>query len=113
VLPGFDYFLSHIREFLTIISPNILSDSFSFFFWDLYNSNVAAFNVVPDFSETVFNSFHSFFFILFLGNYFYHSIFQLTYLIFLYLLLIPSSVFLISVIVLFIIVCSLILLGPC
>ena len=37
---------------------------------------------VPEASETVLNSFHSFVFILLLGSYFHHSIFQLTHLIF-------------------------------
>ena len=52
---------------------------FYFFFWDTYNSNVGAFNVVPEVSETVFHSFHSYVFILFCDSYFHHSIFQLTY----------------------------------
>ena len=50
-----------------------------FFFWDPYYSNVGAFNVVPKVSETVLISFHYFFFILFHGSNFHHSIFQLTY----------------------------------
>ena len=66
VLPGLDYFFSHIREgfncklFKYFLSPFL----FLFFFWDPYNSNVGSFNVVPEVSETVLNSFHSFFFIL-------------------------------------------------
>ena len=36
---------------------------------------------VPEVSETVLSSFHSFVFILLLGSYFHHSIFQLTHLI--------------------------------
>ena len=31
-----------------------------FFFWDPYNSNVGAFDVVPEVSETILTSFHSF-----------------------------------------------------
>ena len=31
------------------------------FFWDPCNSNICVFNVVPEVSETVLNSFHSFF----------------------------------------------------
>ena len=60
-----DYFLSHIREvfnynlFKYFLSPLL----FLFFFWDPYNSNVGVFNVVPGVSETVLNSFHSFFLI--------------------------------------------------
>ena len=52
---------------------------FLFFFWDPYNSNVGAFNVVQGVSETVLNSFHSFFFILLCGSYFHYFIFQVTY----------------------------------
>ena len=59
-----NYFLSHIREvfnynlFKYFLSPFLF---LFFFFWDPYNSNVHAFNVVPEVSETVLNSFHSFF----------------------------------------------------
>ena len=35
---------------------------FVFFFWDSYDLNVGAFNIVPDVSETVLISFNSFFF---------------------------------------------------
>ena len=58
-----DYFLSHIREvfnynlFKYFLNPFL----FLFFFWDPYNSNVGALNVVTEVSETVLNSFHSFF----------------------------------------------------
>ena len=50
-----DCFLSHIREvfyynlFKYLLSPFL----FLFFFWAPYNSNVGAFNVVPEVSETV------------------------------------------------------------
>ena len=49
------YFLSHIREvvnynfFKYILSPFL----FLFFFYYPYNSNIGAFNVVPEVSETV------------------------------------------------------------
>ena len=57
--------LPMLGKFFTIISSNIFSDPFFFFFlWDPYNLNVGAFSVVPEVSEIVFNSFHSFFFIL-------------------------------------------------
>ena len=67
-----DYFLSHIREvfdyelfkYFFQISPFL----FFFFFLDPCNSNVCAFNVVPEVSETVLISFHSFFFILFCSS---------------------------------------------
>ena len=63
--------------------------------------------MVPEVSETVLSSFHSFYFILLFRSYFHHFIFQLTDLFFCfrYLLLIPSRVFLISIIVLFVSVC--------
>ena len=48
-----------------------------FFFWDPYNSNVGAFNIVPEVSETILSSFHSFYFILLFRSYFHHLIFQL------------------------------------
>ena len=75
------YFLSHVREvfnynlFKYFLRPFL----FLFFFWDPYNSNIGAFNGVPEVSETVLNSFHSFFFILLCSSYFHHFIFLLTY----------------------------------
>ena len=39
---------------------------FVFFFWDTYDSNVGAFNIVPEVSEVVLISFNSFFFFLLL-----------------------------------------------
>ena len=81
---------------------------FPFLFWDPCNSNIGAFNIVPEVSESTHSSFHSFYFILLFSSYFHHSVFQLTYLFFCLtriLLLISSRVFLISVIVLFVSVC--------
>ena len=89
ILPGtslrfldlIDYFLSHIREafnynlFKYFLNPFV----FLFFFWNPYNSNVGAFHVVPEVSETVLDYSHSFFFILFCGSYFHSFIFQVTY----------------------------------
>ena len=78
---AFDYFLSHIREvfnynlFKYFLSPFL----FLFFFCDAYNSNVGAFNVVPEVSDTVLNSFHSFLLILPCSSYFHYFIFQVTY----------------------------------
>ena len=43
-----------------------------------YNSNVGAFDIVPEVSETILSSFHSFYFILLFRSYFHHFIFQLT-----------------------------------
>ena len=76
-----DYFLSIVREVFNynLFKYFLRHFLFLFFFWDPYNSNVDAFNVVPEVSETVLNSFHSFFFILLPGSYFHHFIFQLTY----------------------------------
>ena len=80
----FDFFLSHIREglnynlFKYFLSPFL----FLFFFWDPYNSNVGAFNVVPEVCESVLNSLFSFFLILLCGSYFHSFIFQVTYLFF-------------------------------
>jgi len=67
------------------------------------------FDIVPEVSETILSSSHSFYFILLFKSYFHHFIFQLTDLFFCLgiLLLIPSTVFLISVIVLFVSVCLL------
>ena len=106
-----DSFLTHIREafncnlFKYFLSPFL----FLFLFWDPYNSNVGAFNVVPKVSEIVLSSCHSFFFSLLLvvistilsSRSLIHSSASVI------LLLIPSREFLISFIVLFIIVCLL------
>ena len=61
----FRYFL---RSFLSLFS-----------FWPCHTENSGAFNVVPEVSETVLISFHSFFFVLFLCSYFHHSVLQLTF----------------------------------
>ena len=42
-----------------------------FFFQDPYNLNVGAFDIVPEVSETVLFSFHSFYFILLFRSYFH------------------------------------------
>ena len=116
-----NYFLSHIREVFNYNRFNYFLSPFLYPFslWDPYNSNVGAFNVVSEVSETVLNSFHSFFFILFCSSYFHYFIFQVTYPFFCLSyselfsviinsqLLIPCREVLISFIVLFIIVCLL------
>uniref|UniRef100_A0A8C9CTW2 Uncharacterized protein n=1 Tax=Phocoena sinus TaxID=42100 RepID=A0A8C9CTW2_PHOSS len=70
-----------LGKFTTIISSNIFS--VPFFFSSApgtpYNSNVGTFNIVPEVSKTVLNSFHSFFFILICSSYFHYFIFQVTY----------------------------------
>ena len=74
-------FLSPIREsfdynfFKYFLRPFL----FLFSFWVPYDANVRTFNVVPEVSETVLISLNSFFFILFCGSDFHHSVFQLTY----------------------------------
>ena len=96
-----------LRKFSTIISSSIFSCHFLFvfFFWDTYDSNVGAFNIVPEDSEVVFILKNSSFFFPLCFIYFYHSIFHLTYPVFClsYSTLLPSRVLLISVIALFII----------
>ena len=68
---------------------------FVFFFWDSYDSNVVAFNIVLEVSEIVLISFNSFFF--FLSVSFISTILSSTSLILssasVILLLVPSSVF--------------------
>ena len=79
---------------------------FVFFFWDSYDLNVGAFNIVPEVSEVVLISFNSFFLfssLLQLFPPFYLSP-HLSYLLLqLFYCWFPSRVFLISVIALFII----------
>uniref|UniRef100_A0A8W4FQF6 Uncharacterized protein n=1 Tax=Sus scrofa TaxID=9823 RepID=A0A8W4FQF6_PIG len=62
-----EWFLFHVREVLAIISWNIffcpLLPLFSF--WHPYNTDVGAFNFVPQFSETLFICFQTFFSFLF------------------------------------------------
>ena len=111
-----DYFLSHVGEifnynlFKIFLIPILLL----FLFLDPYYSNVGSFGIIQEVSETILSSFHSFYFILPFRSYFHHFIFQLTdSSASNILLLIPSRIFLISVIVLSLHVYSLILLGPC
>ena len=75
-----DYFLSMLGKFSTIISSKTFS--YPFFFSSVsgipYNSNVGAFDIVrafdivPEVSETILSSFHSFYFILLFRIYFHH-----------------------------------------
>jgi len=109
-LLGIDYFLFHVWEIFDYnFFKNFLSAFLFFFFiWDPYNSNDGAFNIVPKVTETFLN----FFFIRFplfsfsavistilSSSSFIHSSASII------LLLFPSSVFSISVIVLFISIC--------
>ena len=68
-----------LGKFSTIISSKIFSVPSFLFFWDPYNLNVGTYNVVPQVSKTVLNSFHSFFFIQLCGSYFHYFILQVTY----------------------------------
>ena len=75
-----DYFPFHIEEIFNYnLVKNFLKPFlFLFFFWDPYNSSVGTFGIVPEVSETILSSFHSFYFILLFRSYFHHFIFQLT-----------------------------------
>ena len=59
-----DYFLPHFREVFNyyLLKYFLMVFLFVFFFWDSYDSNVGAFNIVPEVSEVVLISFNSFFF---------------------------------------------------
>ena len=72
-----DYFIFHVGEIFNynLFKNFLISFLFLFFFWDLYNSNVDAFNFVPEVSETILSSFYSFYFILLFRSYFHHFIF--------------------------------------
>ena len=72
---------SVLGKFSTIISSKIFSYSFFFssssgtpIIWML----VLLFDIVPEVSETILSSFHSFYFILLFRSYFHHFICQLT-----------------------------------
>ena len=75
-----EYFLYHVGEIFNynLFKNFLIPFLFLFFFWDLYNSNVGVFDIVPEVSETVLSSFHSFSLILLFRSYFHHFIFQLT-----------------------------------
>ena len=78
-----DYFLPHFREVFNYYLLKYFLMVFLFvFFWESYDSNIGAFNIVPEVSEIVLVSFNSFLFFPFCFIYFYHSIFYLTYPIF-------------------------------
>ena len=90
-----------LEKFSTIISSRIFSwSSFCLLLWDSYDSNVGAFNIVPEISEIVLISFNSFFF--FPLCFIYSSILSSASLVLssasVILLLVASRVLLISVI---------------
>ena len=71
-----------LRSF-QLLSLQIFSQVHSLFsFWDRYNVNVGTFNVVPEVSQAVFISFHSFFYILFCSSDLHHFVLQVIYLFF-------------------------------
>ena len=100
-----------LGKFSAITSSNIFSGPLPLPLWDLCNSNGGALMLSE--RSLKLSSFHPFFFILLHGSVFHQSVFQFTihssasFI----LLLIYSSVFFISIIVLFISVCSLNLLA--
>ena len=111
-----DCFLPHFREVFNCYLLEYFLMAFLFvFFWDSYNSNVGAFNIVSEVSEVVLISFNSFFFL-------FSSLLHLSLPLCLpphivssapvILLLVPSRVLLISFIAL-LIDSSLLLLRPC
>ena len=77
-----DNFIFRVGEILNYnLFKNFLMPFLFLSFWDLYNSNVVHL-IVPEDSETLLSSFHSFYFILLFRSYFHHFIFQLTFLFF-------------------------------
>ena len=91
------YFLHHFREVFScyLLKYFLMAFLFVFFFWDFYDSNVGAFNIIPEVSEVVLISFNTFFS---LSASFISTILSSTSLILFYasviLLLVPSRVLL-------------------
>ena len=87
-----DYFLPHFREVFNyyLLKYFLMVFLFVFFFWETYDSNVGAFNIVPDVSELLLISFNSFFSFPLCFIYLYQSIFHLTYPIFCLSYLLPT-----------------------
>ena len=58
-----DYFLPHFMEVFNyyLLKYFLMVFLFVFFFWDSYDLNVGAFNIVPEVSEVVLISFNYFF----------------------------------------------------
>ena len=112
------YFLPHLREVFNcyLLKYFLMACLFVFFFWDSYDLNVGAFNIVLEVSEVVLISF--IFFIFFLSASFISTILSSTSLILssasVILLLVPSRVLLISILHCSLLIdSSLFLLGPC
>ena len=70
-------FLFHVGEIFNynLFKNFLVSFLFLFFCWDPCNSNVGAFDIVPEVSDTILGSFHSFYFILLFRSNSYHFIF--------------------------------------
>lgn len=104
-----DYFLPQFREvFNYYLKYFLMVFLLVFFFWDSYDSNVGAFNIVPEVFEIVLISFNSFFVCLFslsvsLISTIVSSTSHIVNSASVILLLVPSSVFFISFIALFVI----------
>ena len=104
-----DYFPFQVGEIFNynLFKSFLIPFLFLFFFWDPYNLNVGVFDIVPEVSETTLISFHSFY--LFCSSEVISTILSSSSLIHSsasgILLLIPSRVFLISVIVLLVSIC--------
>ena len=102
-----DYFLLHFREVFDyyLLKYFFTPSSLVYFFWDAYDSNFGSFNIVPVVSGAVPLSLNYFILSPICFIYFHHFIFHLTCLSSASdtLLSVPSRVFLISAIALFII----------
>jgi len=102
-----DYFLPHFREVFNyyLLKYFLVVFLFVFFFWDSYYSNVGVFNIFPEVSEIVLVLLIHFSF--FLSHSFISTILSCTSLTLssasFILLFVPSRVFLISLIALFLI----------
>ena len=71
-----DYFLFHVGEIFNYnLFKNFLIPFIFLFFWDPYKSNVCAFDIVPEVSETILSSFHSFCLLLLFRSHFHHFAF--------------------------------------
>ena len=57
-----NYFLPHFREVFSyyLLEYFLMAFLFVFFFWESYDSNVGAFDIVPEVPEVVLISFYSF-----------------------------------------------------
>ena len=64
------YFLSHFRDVFIyyLLKYFLMAFLFVFFFWDSYDLNIGAFNIVPEVSEVVLISFNSFFSVSFIST---------------------------------------------